>query len=362
MVQLLVPTVIEDTPRGERAVDLYSRLLGSRVVFLGSEIDDQVANLVVAQLLHLEADDPEKDINLYVNSPGGEMSAMMAIYDAMQHVRPDVATTCVGLAASAGAVILAGGAPGKRAALPHSRVLIHQPVITGQLQGQASDIEIHAREVIRMKQQMLDILAMHTGQSREQIELDTDRDRWMTAEEAVGYGLVDRVLDRLDRSAEQWQRAPRGGETGQAELGHWGDHLASSGNLTERTGHHLTLDQSRRRPGVADRIECLEWVAVGHDEVGELSRLDGPGIPVEVVDPSRPCRSGSQRRGQIQPLLWQEGVGCPDSPGRCGAPPPRGSSRGRLWKHPSRSPPPTGLRWRTRLAKGYCQRQRGSPR
>ena len=196
MVQLLVPTVIEDTPRGERAVDLYSRLLGSRVVFLGSEIDDQVANLVVAQLLHLEADDPEKDINLYVNSPGGEMSAMMAIYDAMQHVRPDVATTCVGLAASAGAVILAGGAPGKRAALPHSRVLIHQPVISGQLQGQASDIEIHAREVIRMKQQMLDILAMHTGQSREQIELDTDRDRWMTAEEAVGYGLVDRVLDR----------------------------------------------------------------------------------------------------------------------------------------------------------------------
>ena len=165
-------------------------------MFLGSEIDDQVANLVVAQLLHLEADDPEKDIHLYVNSPGGEMSAMMAIYDATQHVRPDVATTCVGLAASAGAVILAGGASGKRAALPHSRVLIHQPVITGQLQGQASDIEIHAREVIRMKQQMLDILAMHTGQSREQIELDTDRDRWMTAEEAVGYGLVDRVLDR----------------------------------------------------------------------------------------------------------------------------------------------------------------------
>ena len=196
MVQLFVPTVIEDTPRGERAVDLYSRLLGSRVVFLGSEIDDQVANLVVAQLLHLEADEPERDINLYVNSPGGEMSAMMAIYDAMQHVRPDIATTCVGLAASAGAVILAGGAPEKRAALPHSRVLIHQPVITGQLQGQASDIEIHAREVIRMKQQMLDILAMHTGQSREQIELDTDRDRWMTAEEAVGYGLVDRVLDR----------------------------------------------------------------------------------------------------------------------------------------------------------------------
>ncbi len=201
MVQVLVPTVIEDTPRGERAVDLYSRLLGSRVVFLGSEIDDQVANLVVAQLLHLEADDPERDINLYVNSPGGEMSAMMAIYDAMQHVRPDVATTCVGLAASAGAVILAGGAPEKRAALPHSRVLIHQPVITGQLQGQASDIEIHAREVIRMKQQMLDILAMHTGQPREQIELDTDRDRWMTAEEAVGYGLVDRVLDRRSITA-----------------------------------------------------------------------------------------------------------------------------------------------------------------
>ena len=201
MVQLLVPTVIEDTPRGERAVDLYSRLLGSRVVFLGSPIDDQVANLVVAQLLHLEAEDPDKDINLYVNSPGGEMSAMMAIYDAMQHVRPDVATTCVGLAASAGAVILAGGAHGKRSALPHSRVLIHQPVITGQIQGQASDIEIHAREVIRMKQQMLDVLAGHTGQPRERIELDTDRDRWMTAEEAVGYGLVDRVLDRRSITA-----------------------------------------------------------------------------------------------------------------------------------------------------------------
>ncbi len=217
MVQLLVPTVIEDTPRGERAVDLYSRLLGSRVVFLGSQIDDQVANLVVAQLLHLEADDPDKDINLYVNSPGGEMSAMMAIYDAMQHVRPDVATTCVGLAASAGAVILAGGAPGKRSALPHSRVLIHQPVITGQIQGQASDIEIHAREVIRMKQQMLDILAAHTGQPREQIELDTDRDRWMTAEEAVGYGLVDRVLDRRSITAPS-NGHRRGAAVGQARL------------------------------------------------------------------------------------------------------------------------------------------------
>jgi ATP-dependent Clp protease protease subunit len=194
--QLLVPTVIEETSRGDRAVDIFSRLLGSRVVFLGSPIDDHVANLMVAQLLHIEAEDADKDISLYVNSPGGEASAMMAIYDAMQHVRPEVATTCIGLAASAGAVILAAGAPGKRSALPHSRVLIHQPVLTGEIHGQASDLEIHAREIVRLKQQMLEILAHHTGQSVDRIRLDTDRDRWMTAEEALGYGLVDRILER----------------------------------------------------------------------------------------------------------------------------------------------------------------------
>jgi ATP-dependent Clp protease protease subunit len=191
---VIVPTVIEHTERGERAFDVYSRLLGHRIVFLGRQVDPETANLVVAQLVHLESEDAEKDIALYVNSPGGEISSMLAIYDTMQHIGPDVATTCIGLAASAAAVILAGGAPGKRRLLPHARVLIHQPLLTGGLEGQASDIEIHAREVLRQKEQMIDILASHTGQDRETVRTDTDRDRWMTAPEAVAYGLCDEIL------------------------------------------------------------------------------------------------------------------------------------------------------------------------
>lgn len=191
---MLIPTVIEQTSRGERAYDIYSRLLGHRVVFLGRPVDADTANLIVAQLIHLESEDPEKDISLYINSPGGEMSSMMAIYDTMQHVRPEVMTACIGMAASAAALILAAGAPGKRYVLPHARVLIHQPHLTGGLEGQASDIEIHAREIVRQKEEMTAILARHTGQSPETIAADTDRDRWLTAEQAVEYGLVDSIM------------------------------------------------------------------------------------------------------------------------------------------------------------------------
>jgi ATP-dependent Clp protease protease subunit len=191
--QLLVPTVIEQSPRGERAFDLYSRLLKDRVVFLTGEIDDASANLVVAQLLHLESEDAERDINLYINSPGGEMNALFAIYDTMQFVSADVATTCVGQAASAAAVLLAAGATGKRATLRNARVLIHQP--HGGAQGQSVDIEIWAREVVAQRDQMIATLARHTGQPRDQIAKDIDRDFILRGDEAVGYGLVDHVLE-----------------------------------------------------------------------------------------------------------------------------------------------------------------------
>lgn len=191
---MLIPTVIEQTSRGERAYDIYSRLLGHRVVFLGRAVDSEVANLIVAQLIHLESEDPDKDVSLYINSPGGEMSSMMAIYDTMQHVKPELMTTCIGLAASAAAVLLAAGAPGKRFVLPHARVLIHQPHLTGGLEGQASDIEIHAKEIVRQKEEMIAILAQHTGQAEETIALDTDRDRWLTSDQAVEYGLADNVM------------------------------------------------------------------------------------------------------------------------------------------------------------------------
>jgi len=192
--QLLVPTVIEQSTRGERAFDLYSRLLKDRLVFLTGQVDEQSANLVVAQLLHLEAESPERDIHFYLNSPGGEMNAMFAIYDTMQHVRPDVATTCVGQAASAGAVLLAAGAPGKRSTLPHARILIHQP--HGGVQGQSVDIEIHAREFVAQRALMAELLARHTGQPFDRIERDIDRDFILRGADAVEYGLVDDVLDR----------------------------------------------------------------------------------------------------------------------------------------------------------------------
>jgi ATP-dependent Clp protease protease subunit len=188
----LVPTVIEQTSRGERAFDIYSRLLKERIIFLGTPIDDTVANLIMAQLLHLEGDDPDKDIALYINSPGGAITSLMAIYDTMNFIKPDVATYCMGQAASAASVLLAAGANGKRFALPHSRVMLHQP--HGGVEGQATDIEIQAREFVRVKEEMNQMLALHTGQTLEKIRADTDRDFWMTADEAKAYGVVDEVL------------------------------------------------------------------------------------------------------------------------------------------------------------------------
>jgi ATP-dependent Clp protease protease subunit len=190
---MLIPTVVEQTGRGERAYDIYSRLLGHRIVFLGKPVDDELANLVVAQLLHLESEDHEKPIEIYIHSPGGVADGMFAIYDAMQHVRPPVNTTCIGMAASAAALILAGGAPGGRAILPHGRVMIHQPHVGG-VGGQASDIEIHANEILRQRRQAVEILARHTAQDIATIVRDTDRDHWLPAPEALAYGLVDRVL------------------------------------------------------------------------------------------------------------------------------------------------------------------------
>jgi ATP-dependent Clp protease protease subunit len=189
----LVPMVVQQDSRGERAFDIYSRLLRERVVFLGTAIDDDVANLVVAQLLHLEAEDPEKDIQMYVNSPGGVVYAGLAIYDTMRFIKPDVATICCGIAMSAGSLILAGGAEGKRSALPNSRILIHQP--SGGFQGQATDIQIHARETLALRERLEEIYAQHTGQPQEQISLDLERDRYFTADQAREYGLIDRVIE-----------------------------------------------------------------------------------------------------------------------------------------------------------------------
>jgi ATP-dependent Clp protease protease subunit len=189
----LIPIVIEQTGRGERAYDIYSRLLRDRIVFLGSPISDEIANLITAQLLFLESEDPDKDIHFYINSPGGSITAGLAIYDTMQYIRPEVSTLCLGQAASMAAWLLAAGGKGKRYALPHSRVIIHQPLLSG-LQGQASDIDIQAKEILRLREQMNNILFRHTGQSLKKIEKDTDRDMIMTGKQAVEYGLVDEVI------------------------------------------------------------------------------------------------------------------------------------------------------------------------
>ena len=194
--RLVIPYVIEQSPRGERTMDIYSRLLNDRIVFLGAPIDDQVANVVMAQLLHLDAEDPERDINLYINSPGGSVHAGMAIYDTMQFVECDVATTALGMAASMAAVLLAAGTKGKRYALPNGRILLHQPHIEQGLGGQVSDVEIHARELVQTKRRMNQVLAERTGQPFEKIERDTDRDYVLGAKEAVEYGVIDRVVDR----------------------------------------------------------------------------------------------------------------------------------------------------------------------
>ena len=190
----VIPMVVDQTSRGERAYDIYSRLLKDRVIFLSGEVEDNMANLIVAQLLFLESEDPDKDINLYINSPGGSVTAGMAIYDTMQFIKPDVRTLCVGQACSMGAFLLAGGAPGKRSALPHARVMIHQPL--GGFRGQASDIQIHAQEILKIKGTLNERLAFHTGQPIETIEKDTDRDNFMSAEEAKNYGLIDEVFTK----------------------------------------------------------------------------------------------------------------------------------------------------------------------
>src|ERR1700750_2768050 len=192
----LVPMVVQQDSRGERAFDIYSRLLRERVVFLGTAIDDDVANLVVAQLLHLEAEDADKDIQMYINSPGGVVYSGLAIYDTMRFIKPDVATICCGVAMSMGSLLLAGGTPGKRSALPNSRILIHQP--SGGFQGQASDIQIHAREALALRERIEQIYAEHTGKPREQVSLDLERDRFFTPHEAAEYGLIDRVV--VDRN------------------------------------------------------------------------------------------------------------------------------------------------------------------
>jgi ATP-dependent Clp protease, protease subunit len=192
----LVPMVVQQDSRGERSFDIYSRLLRERVVFVGQAIDDDIANLVVAQLIHLEAEDPDKDIQMYVNSPGGVVYAGLAIYDTMQFVRPDVATICCGVAMSMGSLILAGGTPGKRSSLPNSRILIHQP--TGGFQGQATDIQIHAKEALELRQRLEEIYAAHTGKPKEEVSLDLERDRFFTPQQALDYGLIDRVV--IDRN------------------------------------------------------------------------------------------------------------------------------------------------------------------
>ena len=197
---MLVPIVVEQTSRGERAYDIYSRLLKDNVIFLGAPIDDQVASLVIAQLLFLEAENPEKDIFLYINSPGGSITAGLAIYDTMQYVKPDVCTICLGQAASMAAVLLAGGAKGKRLALPHARVLLHQPLMYG-LQGQATDIDIHAKDLMRLRTRLNEILAAHTGQTVDKIHQDTERDFILEAADALEYGIIDRVIEKRESPA-----------------------------------------------------------------------------------------------------------------------------------------------------------------
>ena len=197
----LVPMVVEQSPRGERAYDIYSRLLKERIIFLGTTVSDDISSLIIAQLLFLEADDPDKDITFYINSPGGSVTAGMAIYDTMQYVRCDVATLCMGQAASMGALLLAAGTAGKRFSLPNSRIMIHQPM--GGFQGQATDIEIHAREILRMKADLNKILAKHTGKTLKKIQADTDRDYFMTAAEASKYGIIDKVLNNRKKTDEE---------------------------------------------------------------------------------------------------------------------------------------------------------------
>ena len=197
VINQLVPMVVEQTPRGERAFDIYSRLLKERVIFITGAVEDHMANLIVAQLLFLDADNPDKDINLYINSPGGSVTAGMSIYDTMSYIKPDISTLCIGQASSMGAVLLTGGTKGKRFALPNSRIMIHQPL--GGFQGQASDIEIHAKEVLKIRTKLNEVLSKHSGQKIETIETDTERDNFMSGEEACEYGLIDKVISKREK-------------------------------------------------------------------------------------------------------------------------------------------------------------------
>ena len=197
VINQLVPMVVEQTPRGERAFDIYSRLLKERVIFITGAVEDHMANLIVAQLLFLEADNPDKDINLYINCPGGSVTAGMSIYDTMSYIKPDISTLCIGQASSMGAVLLTGGTKGKRFALPNSRIMIHQPL--GGFQGQASDIEIHAKEVLKIRTKLNEVLSKHSGQKIETIETDTERDNFMSGEEACEYGLIDKVISKREK-------------------------------------------------------------------------------------------------------------------------------------------------------------------
>jgi len=206
----LIPMVVEQSARGERSFDIYSRLLNERIIFIGTPVDDQVANLVVAQLLHLESEDPDKDVSLYINSPGGSVYAGLAIYDTMQFIRPDVRTICFGVAMSMGSLLLGGGAAGKRMALPNSRILIHQP--SGGFEGQSADIEIHAREILELRRRIDEIYARHSGQPLERVHDDMDRDRYFTAEQAREYGLIDRVISAHELTRAATGFAARGGE------------------------------------------------------------------------------------------------------------------------------------------------------
>ncbi len=203
VTSMLVPIVVEQTSRGERSYDIYSRLLKERIIFLGTGVDDLVANLVIAQFLFLESDEPDKDINFYINSPGGVVTSGLAIYDTMQYIKPDIQTICIGQAASMGALLLAAGTKGKRHTLPHARILIHQPM--GGFQGQATDVEIHAREILRMRSELNQILVRHTGQPLERVEADTERDYFMGGEEAVQYGIVDKVISQREITLNQGQ-------------------------------------------------------------------------------------------------------------------------------------------------------------
>jgi len=210
----LIPMVVEQTSRGERSFDIYSRLLGERIIFLGQPVDDEIANLVVAQLIHLESEDPDKDISLYINSPGGSVYAGLAIYDAMQFIKPDVATVCYGIAMSMGSLLLTGGAEGKRMALKNSRILIHQP--SGGFQGQASDIEIHARESLNVRAKINEIYARHTGKSEEQVNTDMERDRFFTSDQAVEYGLIDGIIESRELGPRSGASSNGSGSNGAA--------------------------------------------------------------------------------------------------------------------------------------------------